>query len=1452
MVILSSYNFSQDNQRIPYSIQEISKDLVPVLGVPQITANDFKVYQINVDEIKQQLVGIGHREHENSGFIANVLFPHPDGSMHEYRSVANSTMHPDLAANFPEIKTYDASGNDGSFVKWDITPKGLHVMIMKPGESTIFIDPIFDNNDEYYIVYRKKDFFTSKTFACDFNLDVNNLSTQKVAVSGSLMSFGTCELRSYRLALAATGEYTTFHGGTVALALAAQVTTMNRVNGVYERDMAITMNIIANNNLIIYTNAGSDPYANGTPGTMINQNQTNIDAVIGNSNYDIGHVFGTNSGGLAGLGVVCNNSQKARGVTGSAAPINDPFDIDYVAHEMGHQFGANHTQNNPCNSVAATRMEPGSASTIMGYAGICPPNVQSNSDDHFHGISLEEIGIEILSGGHTCEQITALANNPPVVTGTNGNVTVPANTPFALTAFATDPDGDPLSYCWEQMNNQASTQPPVATSTGGPNFRSNSPVTDPTRYFPNLADLAAGISPTWEVIPSVTRTMNFRVSVRDNSPGPGGCNDHADITLTTDAGSGPFIVLYPSATGIIWAGASSETVTWDVANTDNAPVNCTNVDILLSIDGGLTYPYTLATGVANDGSELIAVPNVATTTARVMVISSAGTFFDISNNDFEITMATFDFTQSIAVTDVSICQPSDATYTVDIGEIGGYTDPVTLSVSGVPAGATSSFSVNPVNPVGSSILTITNTGAAAPGVYSMTVSGTSTTGTKNTNITLTISDGNPSVVSQIAPTNGATAVAIPTTFTWTTAPQTGVTYEIDIATDAGFTTIVDQATGLAAATYNSAVLLSSTTYYWRVRAVTGCGQSAWSGTYDFTTNSCNTYASTDVGQQTNVASFTSTLNIPGSGTITDLNVVVMDISHPWVGDIGVTLTSPTGTVVQLFDGPGIPASTYGCAGDNIDVTFDDGAALTATNLENMCNGTPPAIVGDFQSIDPLANFNGESITGNWILTVYDSYTAGDVGTLNAWSLEICTAPPVVCNEPDVPTASGPVAICEGENATLTITGGNLNDATDWTWYSGSCGGNPEGSGTSLVVSPTTSTSYFVRGEGGCATPAACYQIDVQVDPISNVNETNSVCSGGNYTYPDGATSTNITVTEMHTSMLSSVVTGCDSIVITTINVDPTYTLSDNQSICSGQSFTFPDGTTQTNITADVSYVSNLTTVASGCDSTITTNITVVAAFNMNETASICNGDVYTFPDGTTGNTAQVYTSSLMSTGGCDSIIVTTLSVNPTYNSNESATICNGEVYMFPDGTTGTTAQVYTSMLSSISGCDSIIVTTLSVNSVDVSVTDNSPTLVSNASGANYQWLDCDNGNSVINGETNASYTATAVVGNYAVEVTQNGCTDTSACYLVDQNYIDEFAHFGVNIYPNPSSSSIQIEWNGAVTSIELTDVRGRLLQRIEFAQVNSATVDLSTYSSGVYFVTLETSEGRIVNDIIKQ
>jgi len=1075
-----------------------------IKGPEVIKADAYRTVKIDLSELRNTLLNAGTVNNKEKVNAVIIEIPHPDGTSSLYEVWENNTMHAGLKAKFPEIKTYDAIGLSGDFAKIDVTPHGFHAMILSSQKGSMFIDPYSMGDTENYKAYFKRDFRTDKKMKCDLLNKV--LKGKKEFNPAEHKEFGTCELRTYRFAVAATGEYTDFHGGTVALAQAAQVTTMNRVNGLYERDMAITMTIIANNNLIVFTNSGTDPYTNGTPGSMINENQTEIDNTIGSSNYDIGHVFGTNSGGLAGLGVVCSGSQKARGVTGSSSPAGDPFDIDYVAHETGHQFGANHTQNNSCNRNNATAMEPGSASTIMGYAGICAPNVQSNSDDHFHGVSLEEIHDEIMSGGHTCEAITSLTNTAPTITATNGNVTVPASTPFALTATVTDPDGDVLEFCWEQMDNAVSTQPPSATSTDGPNFRSNIPVADPTRYFPNLADLAAGITPTWEVVPSVTRTMNFRVTVRDKPHGVVGCNDHSDVTITTDAGSGPFVVTYPTATGITWAGTSTETVTWNVANTDNAPVSCAQVDILLSTDGGLTYPTVLASNVPNDGSETITVPNVGTTTARVMVICSNGTFLDISDNDFEITIITSDYTLAVTPLSTTVCQPNDAVFTVDVGTFGGYTDPVSLSATGVPAGAAGSFGATPIVPGNTTSFTVSNTGLATPGTYTITITGNSTTGIKNVDIDLTISGATPGVTVLASPADGATGIPLPVNFGWSAAGP-GDVYDIDIATDAVFTAIVDNAVGLTTNTFVSSVLSSGTVYYWRVKAYNACGDPGYSSVFSFETT--NEISLPPTGTATTQSTCTGilydsggsgsdygndedaqiTISPTGAATI-DLSFISFDIEPGSAGNCDYDW-------LEIYDGPstGSPLIDRYCndniptsissSGGAVTVVFhsDGGTTHAGFQMNWQCNLSSVAPGANFSAdVDTtcrgLVNFLDLSTNGptqwGWdfgdgttstlqnpshTFTLSGDYTVELTATNGFGSDTLTVVNMIYVALPAAPTVIG-ASVCDSGSLTLSASGSGILN-----WYDAPTGGILVNTGSTYITPVLYApAAYFVEAE----------------------------------------------------------------------------------------------------------------------------------------------------------------------------------------------------------------------------------------------------------------------------------------------------------------------------------------------------------------------------------------------------
>ena len=628
LLVFAVFSFGQQNYWTKLN-RNTSNELRPRWTTPKV----FSLYQLDVEKIKNDLKNAPKRFSGNENLV--IKFPDSDGNIRNYIVQEASVMEPELQAQFPEIRTYTGweKGKPANSIRFSVTPEtGVSAMYFD-GWDVSYLDS-YTKDNAAYILYKRKDLpKNDRLFECNVEdiLDKNtNLNT---AAKAPLVSDGF--LRTYRLALSATGEYTTFHGGTVPLAMAAMVTTMNRVNGIYEKTISVTMVMIANNSSLIYVNAATDPFTNGNPNSMITQNQNNTTSVIGAANYDIGHVFGTNSGGLAGLGVVCNTSNKARGVTGSGAPIGDPFDVDYVAHEIGHQFGANHTFRD-CggNENNATAYEPGSGSTIMAYAGICGStlNVQNLSSPYFHAASVVEMNV-VIKRATDCSVKTSNANGVPTADA-GADYIIPKGTAFVLTGTGTDPNNDPITYLWEQYDNTNTTQPPVATATAGPIYRSFLPKVSPMRYFPTMTSiLANNLVPKWEVTPSVARTLNFSLLVNDNKgTGNQAANDAMVVTVTND---GPFTVT-SQTTNTSYSAQNPITVTWNVAGTNTGTINTQNVTILLSKDNGANFNEVLAASVPNNGSAVVNLPNENVASARIMVKAVGNIYFAVNSSNFSI------------------------------------------------------------------------------------------------------------------------------------------------------------------------------------------------------------------------------------------------------------------------------------------------------------------------------------------------------------------------------------------------------------------------------------------------------------------------------------------------------------------------------------------------------------------------------------------------------------------------------------------------------------------------------------------------------------------------------------------------------------------------------------------------------------------------------------------------
>jgi subtilisin-like proprotein convertase family protein len=991
--------FSQGSfaQRILW--QESNKEQFSLLQLKEraSTIQDYKVYRLDFEGIKDVLTQAPLRGHSVSDVI--VYFPNLSGEMEPYRVYEAPVLDAALGSQFPEIKSYVGQGvtQGSSVIRFSTTIFGFHAMIMSP-QGTVMIDP-YTNDLNYYAVYAKNKAQTDRIFECLVE-DVEKEVVQEVHFSprnAFSIEANTGIFRTYRLALASTEEYSQYHinqagvaGGTLSqrqgAVLAAMNVTMTRVNGIYERDMSLTMVIVPNNtNIIFLLPENPDNLTNNSGGTLINEIQPVIDSNIGFFNYDIGHVFSTGGGGVAQLNSPCT-SGKARGVTGLPAPVGDPFDVDFVSHEMGHQYGATHTQNNSCARTLATAVEPGSASTIMGYAGICAPNVQFNSDAYFHAVSMAQMD-NFVAGTGNCSNNVSNNNTPPVINPI-ANYVIPRSTPFVLPGNATDANNDILTYCWEQTNNQASTQPPQATSTVGPNFRSLFPSASPNRFMPNMNTVLAGqTANTWEVVPSVGRTMNFALTVRDNRTPLGGQTARANMQVTTVDAAGPFVVTSPN-TPVTWTAGTNQTVTWDVAGTTANGVNTPFVDIYLSTNGGGSFPILLASQVPNDGSEVVTVPNITGTQNRIMVMGHGNIFFDVSNTNFSITAApssmAISFNGVEGEQNKTICKGEITSYTINYTTLAGFNANTNFAVSGQPAGLNVTFSPASLSASGTVTMNISNTANAAAGFYTLQVTATSGSQTSTANFYLNLAgDFTPVILN--SPANGATGVNPESvTFTWE-VNALATSYIFELASDAGFNTILLTET-VSTNSISVPSLSSSTTLFWRVKPVNGPCVGDFSAAFSFNTTFCGNYPSSNVPVTipTVVATVQSTLVIPSSESVTIESISVnLNMSHTWINDVIVTLVSPSGTQVRLLNRPCPSSGQY----RNAVATF------ISSGLPLSCNLQPQnAVSGNVQPFDSFAPLLGQNSAGTWTLRVQDVVNQ-DGGAINAWSLNFCSQTP---------------------------------------------------------------------------------------------------------------------------------------------------------------------------------------------------------------------------------------------------------------------------------------------------------------------------------------------------------------------------------------------------------------------------------------------------------------------------
>jgi len=624
------------NTRSPLSTEPDGRE-------PWVKPDVFREFRLNASALASLLDQAPRREAATAARApqvqARITIPSPDGS---YRTVVfedSPVMAPELAAKFPDIRTFMGylAEDPTVTVAFDWTPAGFHAQVLAP-EGAWYVDPY--RIGVSYASYFKRDYRPDKAFTDHPARLPSAGKSSPGRLPLTAPAAGGDKLRKYRLAVSCTPEYAQYHCDGVCTdktkPMAAIATTIQRVRQIYNRELAIDFTLVADNDRLIYIDPATSPFTNNNSNRLIEQNQTEVDKTIGDANYDIGHVFSLGGGGLGALGVPCQTGKKAGALTGTRDPKGDAFDVDYVCHEMGHQFNADHTYNGRGGNCSADQYalhaayEPGSGTTIMAYAGQCAEdNTQSYGDNIFHSVNFDQIQAYVSQKG-TCHTLEG-SNTIPTVQ-VPAAYTIPRGTPFMLTGSGADPGGNVLTYLWEEHSRSGRQAALNAHDDGeSPLFRTYRPTLTGTRIFPRLETILAGISDPGERLPQIGRTMNFRLVVRN---GRGGVA-YGTTKVTVDGIAGPFRATYPTA-GLELNGAVE--VKWDKAGTDQPPVNATAVDIFLSTDGGKTFDFTnpLKTGVPNTGAAQVTLPDVRTTRGRIMIKAADNAFFAINDGDFTI------------------------------------------------------------------------------------------------------------------------------------------------------------------------------------------------------------------------------------------------------------------------------------------------------------------------------------------------------------------------------------------------------------------------------------------------------------------------------------------------------------------------------------------------------------------------------------------------------------------------------------------------------------------------------------------------------------------------------------------------------------------------------------------------------------------------------------------------
>ncbi|MEK9612445.1 MAG: zinc-dependent metalloprotease family protein [Flavobacteriaceae bacterium] len=925
----------------------------------------------------------------------SLILPNERGEMETFSIRMIPILSKSLSQRFPEIKTYEGRSIDrpNVRVRLSLHPQGVHAWIKRTDAPDFFIQPVRGKNNVHF-AYTKSKRDRSTALFCK---TAETIAKEKIEPLTSKSPMANNDLKIFRIAIAATGEYTQFwgdnddsNGTNQEDALGAVVSTINRISSVFEDELNIRLELVSNENLL-YADAASDPFSSssGYPTEL----QATIDQQLGNDQYDVGHLFdyGEPNGDAGCIGCVCSEGLKARGY--SIHPFEDVyggvyqsdyFDLDYAGHEIGHQFGAYHTFAFDFEGTGVNA-EPGSGSTIMGYAGITgEDDLQYHGDAYFHYYSIQNILQYI--GGIDCATIEEI-NTPPFTANAGPDYSIPIGTAYELKAQNVEVQQG-LTFCWEQLDSgQVGADDFGPNNTAGSMARSLPPQESPLRLIPkidrilenNLTQTNPTVFSAWETVPLVGRVLNWGLTVRKDF----GNSVHLErdaMQIAVVASAGPFEITSQKAENLSWEGGDLETLTWNVAETHLPPINVSKVSIYLSTDGGESFPILLADAVPNNGSATILVPNtIDTDQARIKIKAQDGIFFAVNQNEFSVRsrelIIRFDAYEQ------NNCSLNTLRYDFSVERLNTADENFSLSVDDLPSGVEVQFSKNQYQSSDlEGFITFNGLDELAPNDYTFNVNVNLNNQSDSFEIRLNQRSKLDTAPLIQSPANESLNESVNPELVW----EESINYDqfrVQMALEDNFQNLIVD-TLITNSSLNVEGLNSKTYYYWRVQSQNQCGTSPFSEVYSFETDeiSCLNFSSTSLPKSLQDASSTqegktlASINVNYDLPIVDLDVLV-DIEHTWVEDLRILLETPNGEQFLL-------TSELGGSDDNYTQTLFDQEAT-----ENIFDGEPP-FTGRFKPVQSIRSLNGTSALGIWKLIVIDKYVE-DTGSLLEFSLNVC-------------------------------------------------------------------------------------------------------------------------------------------------------------------------------------------------------------------------------------------------------------------------------------------------------------------------------------------------------------------------------------------------------------------------------------------------------------------------------